>query len=59
MRNAWKNVGCLLAALWLGLLVCGPLAAQESVCARVKIGIKQELTLERQAMIFPRGTDLI
>ncbi len=26
-----------------------PLAAQESVCARVKIEIKQELTLERQA----------
>ncbi|KAF1722232.1 hypothetical protein CSC75_03055 [Pseudoxanthomonas wuyuanensis] len=32
----------------LGIFV-GPLAAQESVCARVKIEIKQELTLERQA----------
>ena len=49
MRNAWKDLKCLLAALWLGLLVCGPLAAQESVCVRVKIDIKQELTPERQA----------
>lgn len=34
------------------LLVCGVADvahAQESVCARVKIEIKQELTLERQA----------
>lgn len=36
-------------ALWIGLLACAPVAAQESVCARVKIEIKQELTLERQA----------
>lgn len=36
-------------ALWLGLLVCAPSMAQETVCARVKIEIKQELTLERQA----------
>lgn len=35
--------------LWMGLLVCAPAMAQESVCARVKIEIKQELTLERQA----------
>lgn len=29
--------------------LCAPAFAQESVCARVKIEIKQELTLERQA----------
>lgn len=36
-------------ALWIGLVASAPLAAQETVCARVKIEIKQELTLERQA----------
>jgi hypothetical protein len=39
--RAWMAVLCLLFA--------APLAAQESICARVKIEIKQELTLERQA----------
>lgn len=38
-----------VAALCLFGLGVAPLAAQESVCARVKIEIKQELTLERQA----------
>ncbi|NZA25154.1 hypothetical protein H0E84_02055 [Luteimonas sp. SJ-92] len=33
----------------MGMLVCAPSMAQETVCARVKIEIKQELTLERQA----------
>ncbi|WP_368566299.1 hypothetical protein, partial [Pseudoxanthomonas sp. UTMC 1351] len=37
------------AALCLLGISIAPLAAQESVCARVKIEIKQELTLERQA----------
>ena len=36
-------------AVVLGFSLCAPVAAQESVCARVKIEIKQELTLERQA----------
>lgn len=48
----FKSGKCLLtalAALWLGVLACVPAQAQESVCARVKIEIKQELTLERQA----------
>ncbi|ODU66883.1 MAG: hypothetical protein ABT16_00475 [Rhodanobacter sp. SCN 65-17] len=39
---------CALA-LWASALSCGQAIAQESVCARVKIEIKQELTLERQA----------
>lgn len=44
---------------WVFWGFSAPLAAQEFVCARVKIEIKEELTLERQAMIFPRNTDLI
>lgn len=43
-KSAW---GAL--ALWLALFACAPAHAQETVCARVKIEIKQELTLERQA----------
>jgi hypothetical protein len=40
----------LATACWLALLlVLSPAQAQETVCARVKIEIKQELTLERQA----------
>lgn len=42
----------LLSCMTAVLLVCGMADvahAQESVCARVKIEIKQELTLERQA----------
>ncbi|MDR6841141.1 hypothetical protein [Pseudoxanthomonas sacheonensis] len=38
----------MVALCLLGLAIA-PVAAQESVCARVKIEIKQELTLERQA----------
>lgn len=49
MVNTRKYVRRTLAAVWLGALACSPTAAQESVCARVKIEIKQELTLERQA----------
>src|SRR5690606_34925195 len=43
---------CLAVARALVLTaaaVCLPALAQETVCARVKIEIKQELTLERQA----------
>lgn len=43
---------CLAVARALVLaaaVVCLPALAQETVCARVKIEIKQELTLERQA----------
>lgn len=47
--RTWKKAGFLLAVLSAGFLGSGSLAAQESVCARVKIEIKQELTLERQA----------
>lgn len=40
----------LQCAGWLGLtLAAAPAHAQETVCAQVKIEIKQELTLERQA----------
>lgn len=35
--------------VWLVMGCVAPTLAQESVCARVKIEIKQELTLERQA----------
>lgn len=43
---------CLVAAAIFVLLIASwsfPVAAQETVCARVKIEIKQELTFERQA----------
>lgn len=48
INTTWKSGLCALA-LWASALACGPAVAQESVCARVKIEIKQELTLERQA----------
>lgn len=44
-----KSIGATVAALCLLGMSIAPAAAQESVCARVKIEIKQELTLERQA----------
>jgi hypothetical protein len=47
-KHAWKSVGLCLT-LGAGLFASMSVAAQESVCARVKIEIKQELTLERQA----------
>ena len=42
---------CLSALIWFSLafLYLTALAADDSVCARVKLEIKQELTLERQA----------
>ncbi|MDR7152745.1 hypothetical protein J2W49_004723 [Hydrogenophaga palleronii] len=40
-----KSVGLAMGLAWLAM----PAQAQETVCARVKIEIKQELTLERQA----------
>ncbi len=48
MKWSWKGwrVGALVLTC---LAVVAPVAAQETVCARVKIEIKQELTLERQA----------
>ena len=48
MKWSWKGwrVGALVLTC---LAVVAPAAAQETVCARVKIEIKQELTLERQA----------
>ncbi len=52
LADAWAYRGRKLAACCaaLGLvLVAGLVQAQETVCARVKIEIKQELTLERQA----------
>ncbi|MBM5575369.1 hypothetical protein [Deefgea sp. CFH1-16] len=40
----------LCAAAWCALLIAvAPAQAEETVCAKVKIEIKQELTLERQA----------
>ena len=44
-QRAWR---ALAAVAVLGL-VAQPALAQETVCARVKIEIKQELTQERQA----------
>nr|WP_199038746.1 hypothetical protein [Dyella sp. ASV24] len=44
----WKRASAAIA-LWMSALFFSPLDAQETVCARVKIEIKQELTLERQA----------
>jgi hypothetical protein len=45
LARAWRTLG--LAAALCGAAL--PALAQETVCARVKIEIKQELTLERQA----------
>lgn len=47
-KFAWKSA-CLWLALGAALFTGATAIAQESVCARVKIEIKQELTLERQA----------
>lgn len=51
IRAGWKAPLCqAMALLCLASgLVMAPALAQETVCARVKIEIKQELTLERQA----------
>ncbi len=46
--HAWHRIGARLLLGAAGLLALGA-HAQETVCARVKIEIKQELTLERQA----------
>ena len=48
INKACKSVALTLV-LGMTALLCEPAAAQETVCARVKIEIKQELTLERQA----------
>ena len=57
-KKRWGAVRRCLAGLTFGMreavflslsVVCAPLMAQETVCAQVKIEIKQELTLERQA----------
>ncbi len=53
-RRHKKNLGRFSTALLVNLLSAGFLwisayAADDSVCARVKIEIKQEMTLERQA----------
>lgn len=49
MKWSWKEwrVGALVLACFA---VVAPAVAQETVCARVKIEIKQELTLERVAV---------
>lgn len=51
IRAGWKAPLCQAMALLClaGGLAVVPALAQETVCARVKIEIKQELTLERQA----------
>lgn len=48
MSNGWARV-CALGAALLGLFVAATAQAVETICARVKIEIRQELTLERQA----------
>jgi len=45
--NRWRRRACSVALAVLAGIA--PVVAQETVCARVKIDIKQELTLERQA----------
>lgn len=58
--TAWLTRAWLLRSVRQGIAAClvgaaslfaasGPALAQETVCAKVKIEIKQELTLERQA----------
>ena len=44
-----RRWGALIIMMGAGLLPIAPAQAQDTVCARVKIQIKQELTLERQA----------
>jgi hypothetical protein len=46
---SFKSACRLAGALLLSLATLPAVQAQETVCARVKIEIKQELTLERQA----------
>lgn len=45
----WRQALALCAAALVSFALPGHALAQETVCARVKIEIKQELTLERQA----------
>lgn len=49
--SGWGSVRqfCSLFFLLISFLLVSKVMAQESICARVKIEIKQELTLERQA----------
>ena len=47
--NIFRCFASAGAALMAAALLAGPAAAQETVCARVKIEVKQELALERQA----------
>ncbi len=47
--NIFRRFASAGAALMAAALLAVPAAAQETVCARVKIEIKQELALERQA----------
>jgi hypothetical protein len=42
-----RSIGILF--VFIGMAISSSVAAQETTCARVKIEIKQELTLERQA----------
>ncbi|MFH0845147.1 MAG: hypothetical protein V1930_06685, partial [Pseudomonadota bacterium] len=49
--HGWPGLCCLFALIW-PLVIPSPfqaLAADSAVCARVKLEIRQELTLERQA----------
>jgi hypothetical protein len=47
--SRFESARRLTAALLVSLLALPGAQAQETVCAKVKIEIKQELTLERQA----------
>ena len=60
IHSLWAVAYGLLVALACALFASASHAA-DPVCARVKIEIKQELTIERQgfdAMMKEKGTDL-
>jgi hypothetical protein len=46
--KGWRRAGAGFVFL-IATFLAWPVHAQETTCARVKIEIKQELTLERQA----------
>ena len=49
LATAARHASVLASTLAAALAFAAPAQAQETTCARVKIEIKQQLTLERQA----------
>ena len=53
-RQKWWSIFCIPMLFLTSLVLCvQPSAAQESLCAEVKIEIRQEMTLERQKKFSP------